>query len=89
MVDEERDQPAAVGEVDVDVTEIGFEPLAGEMPQRDEGLLMSASMFAQIALHLAITAGVAVLVAEAAEHLHGGVPLLGRGLLVVGRGSGR
>ena len=40
--DEEGDQASAVGEVDVDVTEIGFEPLAGEMPQRDEGLLMSS-----------------------------------------------
>ena len=42
-------------------------------------------MLPDVASHLAITAGIAVLVAEATEHLHGGVPLLGRGLLVVGQ----
>ena len=55
--DQERDEPAAVGEIDVDVSEIGFEALAREMSQRDEGLLMSASVLAQIALHLGIAAG--------------------------------
>ena len=39
--DEEGDEASAVGEVDVDVTEIGFEALAGEMAQRDEGFTMS------------------------------------------------
>ena len=42
-------------------------------------------VLAQIALDLGVTAGVAVLVAEATEDLHGGVPLLGRGVLVVGQ----
>ena len=37
-----------------------------------------------VALDLGIAAAVAVLVAEATEHLGGGVPLLGRGVLVVG-----
>ena len=83
--DEEGDQASAVGEVDMDVTEIGFETPAGEVSQRDEGLLMSAPVPPQVALHLAVTAGIAVLVAEATEHLHGGVPLLGRGVLVVGQ----
>src|SRR5512135_3635810 len=54
------------------------------MSQRDEGFLMSRPVSPEITLHLAVTAGIAVRVAEAAEHLHGGVPLLGRGLLVVG-----
>ena len=44
-----------------------------------------ASVLEEVALHLGVTAGVAVLVAEAAEDLRGGVPLLGRGLLVVGQ----
>src|SRR5512132_3044912 len=69
----------------MDVTEIDFETLAGEMSQRDEGFLMSSPVPPQIALHLAVTAGIAVLVAEATEHLHGGMPLLGRGVLVVGQ----
>ena len=76
---------AAVGEVDVDVAEIGFEALAREMAQRDEGFLMRTSVLAQVALHLGVTAGVAVLVAEAPEELGGGVPLLGRCGLVVGQ----
>ena len=45
--DQERDEPAAVGEVDVDVAEIGFEALAREMSQRDERFLMPASVLAQ------------------------------------------
>ena len=46
---------------------------------------MSASVLEQIALHLAVPAAVAVLVAEAAKDLRGGMPLLGRGVLVVGQ----
>src|SRR5437879_594342 len=46
---------------------------------------MSRPVPLEIALHLAVTAGVGVLVAEATEHLHGGVPLLGRGVLIVGQ----
>ena len=44
--DEERDEPAAVGEVDVDVAEVGFEASAREVAQRDEGFLMPASVLA-------------------------------------------
>jgi hypothetical protein len=80
--DEEGNEVSAVGEVDVDVTEIGFEASAWEVPQGDEGFLMSDSVPPQVALHLAVAAGIAMLVAEASEHLHGGVPLLGRGVLV-------
>ena len=39
--DEEGDEPAAVGEVDVDVAEVGLEALAGEMAEGDEGLPMA------------------------------------------------
>ena len=67
----------------MDVAEIGFEALAGKMPQRDERFLVSASMLAQMALHLGIAARVTVLIADPPEHLSGGVPLLGRGVLVV------
>ena len=38
---------------------------------------------ADVASHLGVAAVVAVLVAESSEHLGGGVPLLGRGVLVV------
>ena len=40
--DEEGDVPPTVGEVDVDVSEVGFEALAGEMSQGDEGLAVRA-----------------------------------------------
>jgi hypothetical protein len=66
------------------MAEIGFEALTGEMSQRDEGFLMSSAVSPDIALDLAVTAEIALLALEAAAHLHGGVPLLGRGLLVVG-----
>ena len=36
--DEERDEASAVGEVDVDVAEVGLEAAAREMAQGDEGL---------------------------------------------------
>ena len=81
--DQERHEPATVGEIDVDVSEIGFETLAREMSQRDERFLMPASVLPQIALHLGVPAAVVVLVAESPEELGGGVPLLGRGGLVV------
>ena len=81
--DQERHEPAAVGEIDVDVSEIGFEALARQMPQRDEGFLMSPPVLADIALDLGIAAAVVVLVAEAPVDLRGGVPLLGRGGLVI------
>jgi hypothetical protein len=44
---------------------------------------MSSPMPPDVASHLAITTVIALLVAEATEHLHGRVPLRGRGLLVV------
>src|SRR5512135_2242568 len=46
---------------------------------------MSTPLSPQIALNLAVTAGIAVLIAETTEHLHGGVPLLGRSVLIVGQ----
>src|SRR5512135_1503233 len=76
--DEEGDEPAAVGEVDVDVAEIRLEALAREMAQGDERLLPPPPVLEHIALHLGVPAGVAVFVAEAAKDLGGGVPLLGR-----------
>jgi hypothetical protein len=67
----------------VDVPEIGFETLARQMGQGDERFLTLASMLAEVALYLSVTAAVAVFVAEPPEELCGGVPLLGRCGLVV------
>ena len=82
--DQERDGPAAVGEVDVDVAEVGLDASSRQVAQGDEGLAMSPPVLEHVALDLGIAAGVGVLVAEAAMDLGGGVPLLGRGVLVVG-----
>ena len=87
--DEEGDGPAALGEVDVDVAEIGFEPMARKMGQRNEGFLVPAAMLQEIALHLAVAAAVAVFIAKPTKHLRGGVPLLGRGVSGHRPGSGR
>ena len=48
--DEKGDLPPALGEVNVDVTKIGFEPLAGKMSQRDERFALSTSMLEQITI---------------------------------------
>ena len=67
----------------MDVAEIRLEPLPRKMRQRNEGFLMSESVFEQVTLHLGIAAAVAMFVAKATTHLRGSMPLLGRGGLVV------
>src|SRR5262249_52030554 len=83
--DQYRHQAAAVGEIDVDVAEVALQALAGVVGQRDEGLAVVAAVLADVAADLVVAAGVAVVVAQPAKELHGGVPLLGRGALVVGQ----
>ena len=79
----ERGPAPTVGELDVDVSEIGLEPPTRQVSQGDERLPISTSVLEHVALYLGIPAAVAVLVAEPSEELGGGVPLLGRGGLVV------
>src|SRR4051794_10887421 len=57
---------------------------AGVVGQRDEGLLAATAVLADVTADLVVAARVGVLVAQAAEDLHGGVPLLGRGVRVSG-----
>src|SRR5207249_1695822 len=76
--------PAAVGEIDVDVAEVALQPLAGVVGQRDECLAVVLAVAGDVAADLVVAAGVGVLVAQAAVQLHGGVTLLGRGLLIGG-----
>jgi hypothetical protein len=85
--DEEGDEAATVGEVDVDVAEIGLEALSREMAEGDESLSMTAAMLEHITLDLGIAAGIGVLIAEASMDLGGGVPLLVRCVLVVGENA--
>ena len=79
---QDGDLAAAVGEVGVDVAEVGLGPTARRVVQRDERLAPVEPPGLQVAADLVVAALVAVLVAEAAEELRGGVPLLGRGLHV-------
>ncbi len=81
---QERNKPAAVGEIDVDMAEIGFEALARKMSQRNKRLSFPAMVLEDVALHLGVAAAVAMFVAKATEHLRGGVPLLGGRGFVVG-----
>jgi hypothetical protein len=73
---------AARREIDVDVAEVGFETLAGIVGERDEGLGRPRRLRTDIEADAFGTAGVAVLVAEAAKDLGGRVPLLPRCLLI-------
>jgi hypothetical protein len=77
-----RDEAAAVGEIDVDVAEVGLQALARIVVERDERLALSPALGEEVEPDALIAAGVAVLVAQAAEDLGGGVLLLARGLLV-------
>jgi hypothetical protein len=83
--DRDGHQLAAVGEIDVDVAEVGLEALTGVVGQGEEGLAVVAAVPAGVAADLVVAAGVGVLVTPAAEELPGGVPLLGRGLLIGGQ----
>jgi hypothetical protein len=83
--DQKRHEPAALGKINVDVPEIGFETLTWRVGQWDERFLMPASMLPEIALDLSVPAAVGVLVAEPPEELGGGVPLLGGCGLVVAK----
>jgi hypothetical protein len=48
--DQERDPEPPVGEIDVDVPEVGLEAMAGGVGQRDEGLAVPSSVLEQVAL---------------------------------------
>jgi hypothetical protein len=70
--------------VDVDVAEVGLEAMSRQMAEGNERLAVSPPVLEHVALDLGIPAGIVVLVAEATMDLCGSMPLLGRGVLVVG-----
>lgn len=77
-----RHELPARGEVNVDVAEVGFEALAGSVGERDEGLGRPRLLSADIEADPFGAAAVAVLGAEPAADLGGGVALLARRLLI-------
>jgi hypothetical protein len=75
-------EPAAVREIDVDVAEVGFEPLSGIVVERDERRALGPSLGQQILPDALVAAGVVVFVAQAPENLGDRVPLLAGRVLV-------
>ena len=80
-------EPATIGEIDVDVTEVGFEPLSRIVVERDERHALRPSLGQQILPDALVAAGVVVLVAQAPENLGDRVPLLA-GRVLVGPNDG-
>ena len=80
-----RDLPTALREIHVDVTEVRLQPPARWMRQRNKRLALDPANLAHIAPDLVVAARVALLVPQAAIELRGGVPLLARGLLILGQ----
>ncbi len=75
--DQDRNPTTAVGEIDVDVAEVGFEALTRFVREGDERLACSLPLGAAVQADTLRTAGVAVLVVEPANDLAGGMPLFG------------
>jgi len=80
---QDRDETPTVGEIDVDVTEVALQPLAGIVVQRDEGLAWRHALGQNVEPHPLVGATIAMLVAEAAKDFGGAMPLLGGRLFIV------
>lgn len=75
-------EPSAVGKIDVDVAEVGFEPLSGIVVERDERRALGPSLGQKILPDALVAAGVAVFVAQPPKHLGDRVPLLAGSVFV-------
>jgi hypothetical protein len=80
--DQHRNQPATVGEVDVDVAEIGLGTAAGVMVQGDERLPLAAALRADVASDLVVTPLITVLGDKPTMDPGRGVSLFARGLFI-------
>lgn len=76
------DRTPAVGEIDVNVTEVALQPLAGVVVQRDERLALRHALGQEVEPHALVGAVIGVLVAEATIDLSGGVALLAGRVLI-------
>jgi hypothetical protein len=79
---QDRDQTPAVGEINVNVTEVALQPLAGIVVQRDEGLAFAHALGQEVEPDPLIRAAIAVFVAEAAKDFGGGMALFAWRLLI-------
>jgi len=80
--DQHGHRPAAVGEIDVDVTEIALQALAWIVVERNKRLRSRASLAQQVLPDALIAAGVSVLVAQAAKDFGHRVSLLARRIFI-------
>ncbi|OWK41003.1 hypothetical protein [Fimbriiglobus ruber] len=78
---------STLGEVDLNVSEVGLATVAGGMVEGEEGLALLVASVPEVALDGVIAAGVVVLVDETSKDLGGGVALL-RGGGLIGREDG-
>lgn len=79
-----RNLSSPLGEVDVNLAEIRFQPLAGIVIQRDERFAFVVAMLLDESADRVVTARIAVLVPQPFEDPHRRMPLLRRLRLVVG-----
>src|SRR5580692_33285 len=77
-----RHEPAAVGEIDMDVAEVALKALTGIVIEWDESLPLRSSLGTDVTTHSIVATAVGMLIAQPSENLGGSVPLLARRLLV-------
>ena len=82
--DQHRNLSPSVGKIDVNLAEVGFQPLPGTVIQWDERLALIASMLLDEPANGIVTARIALLVPQPLEDPHRRMPLLWRLRLVVG-----
>ena len=73
---------SALGKIDVDETEIGFQALARIVAQGDKRLALTPPLAGQVAPDLVVAPAIGMLGTQPTIELHGRVPLLGRGFLI-------
>ena len=80
--DQDRNLPPTIGEVDVDVPEVGLGTRPRPMLQRNERFAAVESLLLKVAADLVVLAGVPLLGDQAAMDLGGGMTLLPRSGLI-------
>ena len=80
--DEDGNEFSSFGEVDVDVSEVGFAAMAGEVIEWDEGFALIEFLLLEVSSDLIVAASVLVFIDESSEDLLSGVALFSRGVFV-------
>ncbi len=78
-----RNLSSSVGEIDINLTEVRFQPLAWFMVERDKRLAFFGPLFVHEPANRVVSAGVGMFIAKPLENPHRRMPLLGRLRLVL------